>query len=191
MKNDFETACELINKKFSAKETENILQTGTDIEKTAVILNLETIDNEEIAELLIRNLTNQSGPVREAVAFKLAKFMSVYNKFFQNKNSLDIIINSLNDVNPNVVRFMIDTLKYLEDKTYILNVFLIKINNLLNEISTKPRRGKIEEHIFTKKCFKIYWSLEVIKNLIISENNIIIENENIKETFFNQLMNIL
>ena len=75
MKNDFEIAYDLIKRKLTEKEKREILKSGTDIEKTAVILNMVSVSDDEIANLLIDNLTNQSGPVREAVAFNLEEFM--------------------------------------------------------------------------------------------------------------------
>ena len=187
MKNDFETALNLINKKLSDKEIKHALKDGTDIEKSAVILNLISIDNEETAELLIKNLTNQSGPVREAAAFKLNELMPDFKQYFQKEKSLDTIINSLNDVNPNVVRFMLNTLEFIENKLYIFNSLIEKINELFNEISNKPRRGKAEEHIFTKKCFKIYWSLEAIKKIISLKYDIIMEDDCVREDFYELL----
>ena len=190
MKNDFEKAYNFINKKLTNKEIRQILENGTDIEKSAVILNLIYIDNENTAELLIKNLTNQSGPVREAAAFKLSELMPDFKQYFQNKKMLDTIINSLNDVNPNVVRFMLRTLEFIDNKLYIFNSLLEKTKKIFDEISDKPRRGKAQEHIFTKKCFKIYWSLEAIKKIIYLKYDIIMEDNCLREDFYELIKNL-
>ena len=96
MNNDFENAFEYIQKEFSPEEVKEILSGVEDIKKSAVILNLENIINQEIADLLIYNLTNQSGPVREACAYKISEIIKDNKTYFQSQKTLDIIIASLN-----------------------------------------------------------------------------------------------
>ena len=187
MQNDFNTALKYIEKTFSDNEFEEIMSGNDDIKKAAAVLNLGKIENKNKADLLITHLTNQSGPLREACAFKLSELITDYGKYFQNKNTLNIIIASLNDVNPNVVRFMLKTLKYIDNKEYIFEKLLNKIIDLHREISNKPKRGKEQEHIFTKKCFKIYWALESIKFLIFEKSDIMENNEVLKNKFFDEL----
>ena len=177
MKNNFEEAYGYINKDYSTNDIFNVLKSGTDVEKAAVILKINKLENNEQSELLIHHLTNQTGQIRELCAYKLNELSQESFNFFQSQNSLDIIINSLNDVNPNVVRFMLGTLKYIEDKKYILNNLFNKIQDIYTDILNKNRRGKVEEHIFTKKCFKIYWSLEAIKTLIAIKPDLINDNK--------------
>ncbi len=173
MQNDFKTALEYIEKTFSESEFQDIMSGGNDIKKAAAVLNLEKIENQNTADMLINHLTNQSGPLREACAFKLSELLPDYKEYFLDKKTLDTITASLNDVNPNVVRFMLKTLKYIDNKEYIFEKLLDRIIDLHREISDKPKRGKVEEHIFTKKCFKIYWALESIKFLISEKSDII------------------
>ena len=185
MNNDFENAYEYIQNEYSVQEIKDILSGDDDIKKSAVILNLEKFDDESTADLLINNLTNQSGPVREACAYKISCLISKYRNFFQTEKTLDIVIASLNDVNPNVVRFMLNTLEFYDNKIYIFENLMNKIFVLKEEINRRNRRGKAEEHIFTKKCFKIYWALESIKVLILKKSDIIHKDGKIRHDFFN------
>ena len=171
-----------VNKSFTADEGKKILSGNDDILKSALLLNLDEID-EELAELLIFNLTNQSGPVRELSSYRLNELIKKYKSYFQNQKTLDTILLAINDVNPNVVRFILPALKYFDNKKYLLNCLIEKIEALSIEVSNKLRRGKEQEHIFTKKCFKIYWSLEGIKYLITYAPNIIYDGQNIREDF--------
>lgn len=172
MKNNFNKAYNLINKDLSEDDICQILQGENDTEKAGAILMINSMENPNTAELLIYHLTNQTGQIRELCAYKINQFINKYPKYFQDITSLDKITASINDVNPNVVRFMLDTLKYIDNKNYIFNELLKKITEQYIDIINKHRRGKVEEHIFTKKCFKIYWSLEGIKTLLISNINL-------------------
>lgn len=188
--NDYSNiAYENVNKNFSSNEAKNILKGNDDILKSAVLLNLKEIDA-ELADLLIYNLTNQSGPVRELSAFKINDLIENYKDFFQSQKALDTILFALNDVNPNVVRFILPTLKYFDNKKYLFNNLLKKIDILFGEVSNKFRRGKEQEHIFTKKCFKIYWSLEGIKYLITFSPEIICNESLVSQDFLNLLKNL-
>ena len=177
-------AIQYADENFSLSEAKKILKGNDDIIKSAVILNLKELDK-DLAELLIYNLTNQSGPVRELCAYKINELIKDYNLYFQSKETLDVIVAAINDVNPNVVRFVIQSLNYFDDKKYIFDKLILKIKKLNEEIINKPRRGKAEEHIFTKKCFKIYWSLEALKFLISAESNLITDSSEIRENFYN------
>lgn len=184
-----ELAYKNIQKNFSTEECIKILESSDDIKKIAVILNLENIIEPRVAKLLIFNLTNQSGPVREACAYKLEEILPNNKECFQDLHSLNIIINALNDVNPNVVRFVLNTLKYIDNNEYIFTEMIKKINNIFNEIKEIKRRGKVIEHIYTKKCFKIYWALESIKTTLLSKKNIISNKKNL-ENLIDMIENI-
>ena len=182
-------AYECINRDFSVSEIKKALKSDDDIIKSAAIIKIYEIDT-EIAELLIFNLTNQSGPIRELSAYKLCTLIRNYKDYFQKTETLNVIIKSLNDVNPNVVRFILQTLDYFDNKIYIFKSLLQKITELYDEIANKPRRGKAQEHIFTKKCFKIYWSLESIKELIKADKHVLFEDEKINPNFIKILYNL-
>lgn len=182
-------AYENVNRNFSLSEGKKILAGNDDIIKSAVLLNLNEID-EELAKLIMFNLTNQSGPVRELCAYRLCEIIKNYKQYFQNKKTLDTILLALNDVNPNVVRFILQTLEYIDNKKYLFDNLITKIADLYKEILNKPRRGKTQEHIFTKKCFKIYWSSESIKKLISLDKSIIYSDSKIREDFYNILKDL-
>lgn len=190
MKNDFENALEFIEKDFSENEIIEILSGDDYIKKSAVLLNLKNFSSNKTGELLIHNLTNQPGMVREICAFKISEISKEESTFLQSKTALDKIILALNDINPNVARYILKTLVFIEDKPYIFNNLSEKIKEIYSEILNKPRRGKAEEHIFTKKCFKIYWSLEAIKTLIILDKKIVENSEYSKEILVNILKDL-
>ena len=183
MKDFSNDAYNYLNKNFTSEEIISALKNGDDVNKSAAILSINFCD-ELISNLLIYNLTNQSGPVRELCAYKISELIPVYHQYFQRKTTLNIIINSLTDVNPNVVRFMLVTLNFIDNKDYIFENICNKIQNLYNEISKIPRRGKTQEHVYTKKCFKIYWLFESIKTILTNEPKIKV-NSKFKELIQN------
>ena len=189
MENTLDMAAEFLNQSLTESEVCEILSGNDDLKKVAAILNIEKFFDMRVGELLIFNLTNQNGIVREACAFKINQIAPFQNDFLQSKTSLDKIIAALNDVNPNVVRFVLEVLDCIQNKKYILETLLQSIRNLYIEILNKPRRGKVEEHIFTKKCFKIYWALEAVKTIIKLDNNAL--NENSLKEELNSIINDL
>ena len=187
MENNFIQAVELIDKNFSYEEFMDILAGDDDNLKALAILNLDSVQNQKQTHLLVFHLTNHNGQIRELVAYKISELIPAFKEFFQSVQILDSIVLSIIDVNPNVVRYVLSSLKYIENKKYIFDKLMKKIRKLNIDIINKPRRGKVEEHIFTKKAFKIYWSLEAIKKIILLQPNIIYDN-NVLNNDFNKLI---
>lgn len=184
MGNNFKQAVELIDKSFSINDFIEILNGEDDNLKAIAILNLENIPNQAAADLLVFHLTNHNGQIRELVAYKINELSPTYKKYFQSEKILTDIVLAINDVNPNVVRYIISSLEYIENKKLIFDNLISKINQLNIDIINKPRRGKVEEHVFTKKAFKIYWSLEAIKKIILLEPNIIFDNSELNNDLY-------
>ncbi len=157
-----EKACALCEKPFSHEEIINIIKGNNDLEKQICILRLEEIHSEQEAHLLIDNLTNQHGIIREAIAFKINEFMQNknFNTFFQSKKAMDIILDAVIDMNPNICRQIIEILPFIIDKEYIFTSLYSRTMSVINEAKTMNRRNR--GYIYSKKIFKLFWYMESI-----------------------------
>ena len=151
-KNAYEFSCMNLNN----SEIFNILQNGEEYEKPIAIMNFESLNQEE-ANKLIFYLTNQDGPIREAVSTVILEFCPKIEECTKEK-----IVSALCDVNPNVCRNIVEYLKNTNGE--ILKEDIIKrINILLEEIEkecSKFRKNMEKNHILNKKIFHLYWCLE-------------------------------
>lgn len=159
--------------KLSNKEIFDILKNGKDTDKPIAILNFNKL-NEKEAEKLVFYLTDQKGPIREAVSSILPDLCKKITPNMEEK-----ILMGLLDVNPNVVRNLIPLLEEscpnsLQDKIWG------KTRNVLEDIEnecSKFRKNKEKNHVINKKIFHLYWLLETIsifcKNLDEEELKII------------------
>ena len=75
--NNTETACNLCEREFTHDEIINIIHSDNDIEKQICILKLQGVNSQAEADLLVFNLTNHHGIIRESVAIKLNELMCV------------------------------------------------------------------------------------------------------------------
>lgn len=159
-----ETAYNNCQKKFTHSEIIQLLKSSDDIAKQACILNMDRINDNEEAELLIQNLTDQSTPIRETCAFKINQFMNneELNKFFQSGKIIDIFIKAITDVNPTVARNIIEIIDKIEDKEYFQTKLYEKIFEILEEL--KDFIG-MKNYLLNKKTFNLYWCLESIAKM--------------------------
>ena len=109
-------ACELCEKNFSYDELFEILKNGTDDEKQICILKIPSIKTQPDADLLLFHLTNQHGTVREAAAEKINELMkNGCANFFQTDFAREKLLCAINDVNPNICRFIIEILPLMKE----------------------------------------------------------------------------
>ncbi|MCD8024044.1 MAG: hypothetical protein LUE64_00750 [Candidatus Gastranaerophilales bacterium] len=74
--------------------------------KPFAIINLKSIENKKEADILLSHLICHDGRTREAVSFILDEIGEEI--FYCDEKSIDILIKGLLDINPNVVRFLIN-----------------------------------------------------------------------------------
>ena len=110
-------AYNLTLKDYTKDEIIDILSKNELEIKPVAIINLKSIDNEFEAKLLLNHLTGIDGRIREAVSFVLSELSEKNNefvKFYLDENSKEILLKSITDINPNVVRNIISFIKRSE-----------------------------------------------------------------------------
>lgn len=168
MQNDmthFNNAVELFEQEFSHEDLINLLKNGNVVEKQYAVLNLEDLQDENEAHLLISHLVGVDGKIREAVAFKLVEFIKVKPELFLKVENFDYFVKGTIDIDGNVCRKAIEAsanLRYSEEfsKYYVVGMNKI-IEIALDEISRFTFRDK--KYTINKQIFKIYWCLEALK----------------------------
>ena len=157
-------AFEYCNTDFSDFEIFETLKNADDIKKQLCILELTNINSQQEADILVFNLTNQSGPVREVSSYKILDLIKTEhcNGFFQTQQILDTFIKAVTDINPSVSRNAVEIIKFVKNYQYIYECLIKSINTILetNELEAKNR-----SYVQNKKNFALYWSLEAIISL--------------------------
>lgn len=156
-------ACELCEKDFSYQELFDFLRNGTDDEKQICILKIPRINSQQDADLLLFHLTNQHGTVREAAAEKINELMkNGCPDFFQTDFAREKFLPAINDVNPNICRFIIEILPLM--KEHQKKKFLDELYDWTLKVSDEAKKLNVRNrsHVYTKKIFNLYWCLETI-----------------------------
>lgn len=169
---DIETVLKMTNKAFSLCEKDfshdelvSFIKHGSDDEKQISILMLKSIESQKEADLLIFLLTNQHGTVREATAEKINELMhfQTYRCYFQTSEAHEKFLAAVNDVNPNICRYIIDILPFLDNRqTFLENLYA---KTLLGIEEARVLNVRCRSHMYTKKIFNLYWCLEAISVL--------------------------
>ena len=157
-----ETACALCEQNFSHDELINIIKTDNDLEKQICILKLNEVKNQQEADLLVFNLTNHHGIIREASAVKINELIKndANSRFFQTENILLTLLDAVIDINPNICRNIIEILPFVENKRFFFENLSRKTLEIIQDAKTMNRRKS--GYIYSRKMFKIFWYLEAI-----------------------------
>ena len=110
---DFNTALNIYENDYSHEDLINFLKNGNIAEKQASVLKLEKLSSANDAVILMQNLTGCDGKIREAVSFRLPEFVSQNPEYFT--NFVDIFLEAIIDINGNICRNTIASLKYLKN----------------------------------------------------------------------------
>ncbi len=161
---DFNSALSLCNKKFSHNDLIEFLKLGNVVERQFAALSLESIENEDEADVFLSNLVGVDGKIREAIALKLSELTQKTPQLFCHGKNAKIFSDATIDIDGNVCRLAIESAKNLsisEDfsKLYTENLLNI-VKTALNEISKFTFRDK--KYKINKQVFKIYWCLEAL-----------------------------
>ena len=171
---NFEQACLLSQQVLSHYELLDLLQNGNITQKQIAALRLDNILTVEEASIFISNLTGCDGKIREAVAFKLYQLIK---EIPQTRNILaqmppEIFANATIDINANICRFIVDSVKTFND--YITfthkytNIILCFAKEALDKLDKCFFKDK--KYIKNKQLFKLYWCLETMKNFYKTAN---------------------
>ena len=185
---NFNQAIKLFETDISHSDLINLLKTGNILQKQIAVLKINTVINTEDAEIIVKNLIGQDGKIREAVSLKLLELIPQYSDLFKAEIIYDIFLEAIIDVNPNICRNLIETIKYLKKDKNFINYFIPKLVNKTNEYIEKIKKIDFQEgkYKINKEVFKLYWCLENIYELtdyieIETIKSIIKETMNINE----------
>ena len=159
---DFNTALNIYENNYSHKDLIEFLKSGSVAQKQAAALKLETINNQNEAQIFIQNLTGCDGKIREAISFRLPEFVKNNPEFFIQYT--DIFLDAIIDINGNICRNTISSLKFLKNDKQFQKDFCTKLyQNTLN-LAEKTKTFDIQDgkYKINKEIFKLYWYLETI-----------------------------
>ena len=163
---NFKSAYDLIRKNQSHKELIEMLQNGNIVEKQLAALKLETINNENEAQILLDNLTGQDGKVREAVSLKIAELIKNpdISKFFCAHMNYEVFLQAIIDINGNICRNIISALEVLKFDINFCNIFCTELLKRTYELAFTVKDFNFQEGKYkvNKEVFKLYWYLEAI-----------------------------
>ncbi len=157
---NFKRALALCSEVYSKEQLLQFLKEGNMPEKQFAALEINSIETQEEADILMSNLTGCDGKIREAVAFKLGELIpNNTNLFFKYP---DIFANATIDINANICREIINVLFFLKGNKSFSELYLSKIiffiNEALDTLNSFSFRDK--KYTINKQLFKIYWCLE-------------------------------
>ena len=149
---------------LSHEEIINVLKGEDDIEKQLRLIELKGVYNQTDANILVFNLTQHSGPVRETAAYKISELIanSEYKRFFQTENIMNTFIKAITDINPSVSRSAVEILRFVENSRYIYEGIIEELNETIGQLDIETKN---RSYVQNKKNFNLYWNLEALINI--------------------------
>ena len=186
---NFKQALNLFEKELTTDELFTLLKTGNIVQKQIAALKLDYLENTEQAKILTTNLTGQDGKIREAVALKIYELISKGNdKYFFDNAIYDKFLQAIIDVNSNVCRNIIASLKFLQKNNDFCAYFIKKLIDLTQNLIKIVQKFDFQDGKYkvNKEVFKLYWCLETIFEFtdhipIVVLKNIIKQTKDIDE----------
>lgn len=187
---NFNHALNLFEKELSQEEILNYLKNGNILQKQISALKIKNLNNKSDALTLVQNLVGQDGKIREAVSLKILELIKNpnYTDYFNDENIYDIFLKAVIDINSNVCRNIISSIKYVKHnerfQTYFIPQFIENTQKLIDKVKDFDfQDGKYKVN---KEVFKLYWYLETLyelADLIPSETikKILLQTKNIDE----------
>lgn len=168
LENDFNTALELSNKNNSYETIIEQLKSNKIVEKQIAVLQLDELRSKNDAKILVSNLINQDGKIREVVAFKLNELSKNpdYFDFFCFDELYPTYLKGITDINGNICRQIVEftnTLsKHNKFREYMCKNLPEQINTIWEEIEKLDLCAM--QYVVSKRNFQLYWSLEALYN---------------------------
>lgn len=146
---------------FTHEELIAELSSDDEIKKQLCIINLKKLNDYNDTKILISNLTDKGGPIREVTSIKINEFINETEFYihFQTEEIIDVLIKATTDINPTVSRNTIECLNKIDNKKYLRQKLFEKIFLVLDELKDFK---EIKSHLLNKKTFNLYWSLEAL-----------------------------
>lgn len=161
---NFNTSYEFFLKDYSQEELYKFLANGSIAEKQLACIQIETLETEEQASILMQNLTGIDGKVRESVSFKLKTFINEKTNLFLKKEFYDTLLDSIIDINGNICRNIIIAIIPLKSNQEFCNYFTTNIFSKAHTVidTIENFNYKDRKYVTNKEMFKLYWYLETL-----------------------------
>lgn len=168
MKDNFNLALDLYNKKFLHDELIENLKNGSILEKQISALNLETINSKDEGFILMLNLVGVDGKIREAAAFKIHELIckkKLTEKFHDTRN-YEILAQALIDIDSNVCRLVLEIISQLKTEVKFSDFFALKLKQIIYEVFEEMKKFTFRDKKYktNKQVFKLYWCLEALNH---------------------------
>ena len=139
----------------------NTLYTDNDLKKQLCLIELNEVYSQKEADIIVWNLTDHSGPVRETASYKILELIQKENfkNFFQSKEILNSFVKAVVDINPSVSRNAVEIIKYIDDYEYVYQKIIDEINKTLANMED------IKQNRSYTANFNLYWNLEALISL--------------------------
>lgn len=149
---------------FCHEDLINELSSDNDIKKQLCIIKISKINSQQEANLLVSNLTGQSGPIREVTSYKILDLISdnKFTDYFQSLDIIDVFTKGITDINPAVSRNMVEIIKYIKNYNYIINNIIVELKQTLSEMEDIKKN---RSYVLNKKNFNLYWNIEALISL--------------------------
>lgn len=166
LESDFNLALRLSVKKHSHEEIITALTSDNIVEKQLAVLELNEIKSKNDALVLVNNLVNQDGKVREVVAFKVNELVQapLYVNFFIDEKIFDIFLQGIMDINGNICRLVVNLTQVEAFADYLCRKLPESIIDILKRIEELEANEK--QYVISKRNFQLYWCLEALFNIV-------------------------
>lgn len=163
---DFNSALDIYQNNYSHSDLIEYIKNGSVAQKQAAVIKLDNLKNKSDAYILMQNLTGCDGKIREAVSFRLPEFIEQNPEFFFEYD--DIFLEAIIDINGNICRNIISSLKFLKKDKNFTSKFSEKLCQKAHPLALKINEFDIQEgkYKINKEVFKLYWYLETIYHII-------------------------
>lgn len=160
---NFNLAANLCEQNYDYQRLIRFLENGNVMEKQLAALEIQGIKSKTDAMILVSNLTQQDGKIREAVAFKINQLIRNDNfaDFFNSEKVFEILFEGLMDINGNICRLICEICDFNNPFTkYLAKNLPQKIGEILIKIEALSADEK--QYKISKRNFQLYWSLEAL-----------------------------
>lgn len=127
---------------------------------------IAALKNSDDLKFFIQNIIDQDTKIRETASFRTNDFILENNSLMTILDEYpEIILRTINDVNPQVCRNICSLLNLSQNKGYLSGKILEKLEILIEN----TKSIKFKSHKVNKDVFNLYWNFFALENLLSNE----------------------
>lgn len=160
---NFNIAANLCEQNYDYQKLISFLENGNVMERQLGALEIQGVKSQTDAMILVSNLIQQDGKIREAVAFKVNQLIRNDNfaDFLNSEKVFEVLFEGLMDINGNISRLICEICDFnVPFKKYLAVNLPQKIGEILIKIEALSADEK--QYKISKRNFQLYWSLEAL-----------------------------